>query len=185
VLERVGVDAILLDFLLACWRVLPLPHPKKPAAHSYFAKIMKLFRGDLRANFEPKQWMRGRYGFTALFWSTSCEVATTYAHFHAHAMGQTHKGFVHMCEIDERYLIPYHFKSSPSYSPEFRNLIHTLHQFRHQAAIIHDVIDYPSKEFKLFTPSSVVVVFDFSLITNLYLMEGQDGHQGQVPQTYY
>ncbi|MFO7722216.1 MAG: hypothetical protein R6V49_03240, partial [Bacteroidales bacterium] len=61
---------------------------------------------------------------------------------------------------------------------------HTLHQFRHQAAIIHDVIDYPSKEFKLFTPSSVVVVFDLSIITNLYLMEGQDGHQGQVPQTY-
>lgn len=128
---------------------------------------MELYRGDAKPDFEVKPWIRSRYSISALFFTPDIDLARLYAIHHAKEYRSIHKGSVYMCEINNMWLFTHDFQGKSSYSAEFRNLIHTFHQFRHKAALIKNVLDYPSKDLIRYQTADIVVVFDFDIIESL------------------
>jgi hypothetical protein len=132
---------------------------------------MELYRGDLKGNFEVKDWLRSRYGIRALFFTPDLDLARLYAIHHARQAKQSHKGTVYMCEINDFHLFPYDFGGKSSYSPDFRNMVFTFRDFNYKAALIKNVLDYPTKELIRYESSDIVVVYDFSVIQNLRIVQ--------------
>ncbi len=134
---------------------------------------MELYRGELKDDWKPKQWLRSRYGITALFWTTDVHLARLYAIHQTKTRGLTHKGYVYMCEINDLWCFQYDYDNRSSYGPDFRNLIYTFRDFRHKAVLIKNVIDFPSRDLMRIEASDIVVVYDFDIIQNLKLVQSE------------
>jgi hypothetical protein len=132
---------------------------------------MEVYRGDLKNNFTIKPWLKSRYGIPALFFTPDIDLARLYAIHHARQARLSHKGSVYMFDINNFYLFSMDFGGNSSYGPEFRNMIYTLRDFNYKAALIKNVLDYPSKELIRYQSSDIVVVYDFSIIMDLKLVQ--------------
>lgn len=131
---------------------------------------MKLYRGSSSENFEVKKHVRSRYGFNALFFTTSLELARLYAHHLAREKRNWKGGFVYEFEIPEPYK-KINYEGAITHSSHFRNLMFKLYREDLKSAIIENCYDYPSKELVRYINSEVVVVFDLDLIKQFKLIE--------------
>lgn len=130
---------------------------------------MKYYRGDSNADFQVSEGMNSRYGFPAIFFTSSKKLAQNYAKHLTRNRLRT--GSVYAFEYSQnRVKVDFQFKIS--HSAEFRNLIHTLKSRNIPSALIYNVIDYPSEQFKEYSVSDILVVFDLSIFkTNPLILE--------------
>lgn len=131
---------------------------------------MIVYRGDSSSDFQVSKARRSRYGVPALFFSNKIKLAQLYATHFAIENHLPNGGFVYEAEINAS--IPtINYEGGATYSGQFRNLIYRLYQQGYPVARLTNVIDYPSK--KLMKPccDDIIVVFDFSRILNIRLIE--------------
>lgn len=128
---------------------------------------MNIYRGDYNANFEIKPWIRSRYGFQALFFTTEVALARLYAIHAAKQRQMPGAGAVYEAEVNDLWVYTYDFGGKCSYGPDFRNMIHTFRDFNHKAAHITNVLDYPDKSMVRIETSDIVVIYDLAIINNL------------------
>lgn len=131
---------------------------------------MKLYRGSSSSDFEVKKHVRSRYGFNALFFTTSLELARLYAHHLAREKRNWKGGFVYEFDIPTPYK-KINYKNGITHSRHFRNLMYELHREDINSAIIENCYDYPSKDLVRYIDSDLVVVFDLDSIKNFKLIE--------------
>jgi len=131
---------------------------------------MIVYRGSSSEDFKIKKYKRSRYGFNALFFATTVELAQLYASHRAKEECKYNGGFVYEFEIIKPYR-KIDFGNKLSYNSEFRRLMYQLQRENIPSARIFNVMDYPSK--KLFRPtfSDVIVVFDFEHIKTFKVIE--------------
>ena len=124
---------------------------------------MIVYRGSSSEDFKIKKFKRSRYGFNALFFASTIELAQLYASHRAKEEWKSNGGFVYEFEIIEPYR-KIDFGNKLSYNSEFRRLMYQLQRENIPSARIFNVMDYPSK--KLLRPnfSDVIVIFDFDQI---------------------
>jgi hypothetical protein len=132
--------------------------------------VMKVYRGDFSDKFEVKHYVRSRYGIPALFFTPDKDLARLYGQWYNRQRAVLHKECIYMCEIPDQYLFDTDFRGQPSYSPEFRNLIYTLKSFKIRSGLIRNVVDFPDQSTAYYQSSDIIVVFDFSLISGLTLL---------------
>jgi len=135
---------------------------------------MKLYRGDWNNEFQVKEWIRSRYGFQALFFTTDLALARLYAIHAAQERRMPGAGAVYEAEVNDLWVFKYDFQGKSAYhGPEFRNMIHTFKQFNHKAVQVYNVVDYPNKSMMRLEYTDVVVVFDYKIIENLRCIDSK------------
>lgn len=132
---------------------------------------MKIYRGDYSEKFEVKPWLRSRYGFHCLFFTTDIALARLYAIHAAQERRMLEGGSVYEAEINDLWIYPFDFGGQSSFGADFRNMIHTFRDFKQKAVRIFNLYDYPSQKSIRMERTDVVAVFDFQIIQNLKLKE--------------
>lgn len=124
---------------------------------------MDIYRGSSSKDFEVKKHIQSRYGFNALFFTSSIELARMYAVHHAQIKGTSNGGFVYEFFMPRpRKVIDYNF--GITYSRHFRNMIYELHAKKWKSVIIANCYDSPSEKTKKYIINDLVVLFDLDLI---------------------
>ena len=125
--------------------------------------IMIVYRGSSSEDFKIKKFKPSRYGFNALFFATTIELAQLYASHRAKEEWKPKGGYVYEFEIikPNRKI---NFGNKLSYNSEFRRLMYQLQRENIPSARIFNIMDYPSKELFRPTFSDVIVIFDFDHI---------------------
>lgn len=135
---------------------------------------MKVYRGDAIANFEILKSKKSRYGISALFFTSSCELAKLYARSYNKLSG----GALYSFELKNESLSKIDFGGKLSYNSKFRELIFKLYREGHKGVLIKNVYDYPSKKMFQLIKSDIyfkiknnIVVFDFKIIESFDLID--------------
>ena len=130
---------------------------------------MDLFHGTYNPDLRLLPSVRSRYGFRAFFCTPDRSLAEKYARFHAKT-GVTGSGHLYQVKLPGIFHT-IDFKSRDSYSSAFRNLIFRLYwEVTHPVRIIN-VYDSPGKDFPHLQRTEVIVVFDFSYVKELKLIQ--------------
>lgn len=132
---------------------------------------MKIYRGDYSEKFEVKPWLRSRYGFHCLFFTTDIALARLYAIHAAQERRMLEGGSVYEAEINDLFVFSYDFGGKNTYGIEFRNMMHTFRDFKYKAVRLYNLYDYPSQKFFRMELTDVVAVFDIQVIENLKIKE--------------
>lgn len=132
---------------------------------------MKIYRGDYSDKFEIKPWLRSRYGFQCLFFTTDIALARLYAIHAAWERRMITGGCVYEAEINHLWVYQYDFEGKDTHWYDFRNTIHTFRDFKHKAVRISNLYDYPNKSLMRLELTDIVAVFDFQVIENLKIKE--------------
>ena len=128
---------------------------------------MKLYHGTDNPQLEINEWIPSRYGITSFFATPDRELAERYAR---HARLRRGKGFLYQLEARPTYRLDW--RNRTSYSAGFRNMVFNhARAGTHGAILVENVIDYPDSEQVTFLPTSVVVIYDVSLISHLNLIK--------------
>ncbi len=130
---------------------------------------ISFLRGSSTKDFKVKPYKNSRYGFPALFCATERRLAFLYA-LHRKEERNKKEGFIHEIIITESpYVVSFNHKES--YSNEFRNLIYKLRNESYSSVLITNVFDFPSRKLMVNNRSDVLVIFDFSIIKSVKLIE--------------
>ena len=130
---------------------------------------ISFLRGSSTQNFVAKPYKKSRYGFPALFCATERRLAVLYA-IHRKEETKKNEGFIHNININIKpHVVSFHHKES--YCNDFRNLIYQLRNEGHSAVLITNIFDFPSRKLMIHNRSDVLVIFDFSIITSIDLVE--------------
>ena len=130
---------------------------------------MIVLRGSSTKDFVLKPYKASRYGFPALFCATERRLALLYA-LHRKEESKKKEGFIHKIEISVKPGIV-SFNHKESFSNDFRNFIYKLRNDNKQAVLITNVFDFPSRKYMIHNRSDVLVIFDFSIIKSIQLLE--------------
>ena len=127
---------------------------------------MKFYHGSSAEISQLQNHILSRYGFTAIFATPSRELAIKYA-FSAYE--KTGTGYLYSFDI-EKTIQKIDFEGRISHSSVFRALILNLHKENKESVIIENVIDYPNEKLAVYKLNSILVLFDFELISNFKMM---------------
>ena len=128
---------------------------------------MKLYHGTDHPQLEINEWILSRYGITSFFVTPDRELAERYAR---HAKLRRGKGFLYQLEAEPCYRLDW--RNRTSFSAGFRNMVFNhARAGHHDAILVENVIDFPDSEQASFLPTSVAVIYDVPLISNLELIK--------------
>jgi hypothetical protein len=117
------------------------------------------------SDFKIENHINSRYGFKALFFTSSLEVAELYANFHA-KKNRKQNGYVYQADIIRiEHVVD--FRGYISHSSTFRNLVYNLQSKGCRSVAIRNVYDYPSEELMRMIKSDITIVFDFIRIIKI------------------
>lgn len=128
---------------------------------------MIVYRGDSSNQWSIKPWLKSRYKFPALFFTTNIELAKLYS---LHKTNLKSNSFIYEASIiGEVPSVDFLFMDTFTYS--FKNLVTDSYKNRMKCLRICNCIDYPSERLKVSYRSDIIAVFDFSSIKNCHFIE--------------
>lgn len=125
---------------------------------------MIIYRGDT-PDWTPRMSHMSRYGIPALFFTPDEELAELYARYHAAhrliGVGTIYKATLinGLAKIDFQHMI--------SYSAQYRNLIMYYYREKVKGIQVTNIVDFPDPRMKISKPTSIIVVYDLSIITDI------------------
>jgi hypothetical protein len=129
---------------------------------------MIVYHGSSSSNFQVKS-KPSRYGFPALFFTDSIELAQLYALHRAREEGAA-KGYVYQYDLPKpSRTIDY--QGGITHCGHFRNLMFRLYRATVKSALIQNCFDYPSRQLRAYQSSDVMVVFDLDLVSEGQLIQ--------------
>lgn len=127
---------------------------------------MKFYHGSKYKNLKLLPHITSRYGFAAFFATPDRDLAIKYSYFNYQKFGS---GFLYAFEANEDLPV-IDFQNKISHSYPFRNLIYQLKNEHHEAVLIKNVIDYPNEELAVYKTSTILIIFNLEIITNLKMI---------------
>ena len=124
---------------------------------------MKYYHGTQHDKLKLQPHINSRYGFNAFFGAVKRTDAINYAYHNFKKFGS---GYLYSFRV-EGDLPVIDFENRISHSAPFRNLMYKLKKEKHQAVLIKNVIDYPNQELAQYNSSTLIIIFDLEIITNL------------------
>lgn len=132
---------------------------------------MVFYHGNCQTDFEIDPLKRSRYGFPALFLTTSIDLARQYALWHYRQTWANGGGLVYQIKLEKVWFDVCEWGGCSSYTPDFRNKIQAWQKIGHAGLWIQNVSDTPQK--KVYAPllSDILVVYNVANIKSITLLE--------------
>jgi hypothetical protein len=125
---------------------------------------MTIYRGDT-PDWKPRLSHMSRYGIPAIFFTTDEDLAELYAQYHG-SRKLIGKGVIYKATLING-LAKIDFEHMTTYSYYFRNLILYYYHEKMKGIHITNAVDYPDPRMKTSKSSSIIVIYDASIITDL------------------
>lgn len=124
-----------------------------------------MYHGNDIQNWQISKAKKSRYGIKCLFFSETPALAKLYAIHHASLSGQKY-GFIHQADItiNNSLIKSIDANYNTSYNRDFRQLVYDLNKQNHKSVKINNIIDYPDADFTNTVPSTIIIVYDLSII---------------------